>query len=87
MIEVSDEGAGVPAEIEERVFERHVSGAASTGLGLGLARTLVAADGGRLQMLSARPAVFAMFLPSVVDEHETDETVVGQTVVGQTVLG
>ena len=92
VIEVSDEGAGVPAEIEERVFERHVSGAASTGLGLGLARTLVAADGGRLQMLSARPAVFAMFLPSVVDEDEvdedeTDETVVGQTVVGQTVLG
>ena len=79
----------MPAEIEERVFERHVSGAASTGLGLGLARTLVAADGGRLQMLSARPAVFAMFLPSVVDEDEVDEDEVDEdeTVVGQTVLG
>ena len=31
---------------------------------LSLARTLITADGGRLEMLSARPAVFAMFLPA-----------------------
>jgi signal transduction histidine kinase len=65
VIEVGDDGPGVPPEVEPRVFERSVSGANSSGLGLALARTLVAADGGRLEMLSARPAIFAIFLPTV----------------------
>lgn len=64
VVEVADQGPGVPAGIESQVFERSVSGAQSTGLGLALARTLAAADGGRLEMLSARPAVFALFLPT-----------------------
>ncbi len=64
VVEVADHGPGVPQAIESHVFERSVSGAESTGLGLALARTLIAADGGRLEMLSARPAVFAMFLPA-----------------------
>jgi len=64
VVEVSDEGPGIPPELEARVFERSVSGADSSGVGLPLARTLVSADGGRLEMLSARPAVFAMFLPT-----------------------
>jgi hypothetical protein len=54
----------VPEELGPRVFERSVSGAQSSGLGLALARTLVVADGGRLELVSARPAVFAMFLPA-----------------------
>jgi signal transduction histidine kinase len=69
VLEVADEGPGVPEGLDDRVFERSVSGAESSGLGLGLARTLVAADGGRLEMLSARPAVFAMFLRT--DPHAT----------------
>ncbi|MBI1379345.1 MAG: HAMP domain-containing protein [Frankiales bacterium] len=64
VIEVGDQGAGVAPEVERRVFERSVSGGGGSGLGLALARTLVAADGGRLEMISARPAVFAMFLPT-----------------------
>lgn len=64
VVEVSDEGPGVPEELGQRVFERSVSGSQSSGLGLALARTLVVADGGRLEMVSARPAVFAMFLPA-----------------------
>ncbi len=64
VVEVSDEGPGVPEELDKTVFDRSVSGADSSGLGLALARTLVAADGGRLEMLGARPAVFAMFLPA-----------------------
>ena len=70
VLEVSDEGPGVPSELETRVFERNVSGADSSGLGLPLARTLVVADGGRLEMLSSRPAVFAMFLPAHDPGHE-----------------
>jgi len=64
VIEVADDGPGVPVELDTTVFERSVSGADSSGLGLALARTLVAADGGRLELLTARPAVFAMFLPA-----------------------
>lgn len=63
VIEVSDEGPGVPAELGARVFERAVSGRASTGLGLTVARELAEADGGRLELLQQRPPVFALFLP------------------------
>ena len=38
--------------------------------GLALARTLTSANGGRLEMLSARPAVFALFLPARQPETE-----------------
>ncbi|HEX2262226.1 MAG TPA: sensor histidine kinase, partial [Pseudonocardiaceae bacterium] len=36
--------------------------ASSTGVGLALARALVEADGGRLELSSARPARFAVYL-------------------------
>jgi hypothetical protein len=45
----------------------------SSGLGLALARTIVAADGGRLELLSARPAVFAMFLPVAEEDPAAEE--------------
>jgi signal transduction histidine kinase len=75
VLEVTDEGPGVPPEIEQVVFDRSVSGAQSTGLGLALARTLIAADGGRLELLSARPPVFAMFLPARRPESTADARV------------
>ncbi|WP_380279033.1 ATP-binding protein [Kitasatospora purpeofusca] len=62
VVEVQDEGPGVPAELGNRVFERAVSGRNSTGIGLAVARDLAEADGGRLELLSLRPAVFALFL-------------------------
>jgi len=52
----------VPAELGARVFERSVSGRASTGLGLTVARELAEADGGRLELLQQQPPVFAVFL-------------------------
>lgn len=60
--EVQDQGAGVPPELGNRVFERAVSGRNSTGIGLAVARDLAEADGGRLELLSLKPAVFALFL-------------------------
>jgi signal transduction histidine kinase len=63
VVEVSDNGDGVPSELAPHVFDRGVSGAASTGVGLALARALVEADGGRLELARTRPAVFAVFLP------------------------
>ena len=46
VLEVRDEGPGVPDELVPHIFERSFSGAHRTGLGLALARDLVAADGG-----------------------------------------
>jgi signal transduction histidine kinase len=64
VIEVRDEGKGVPPELVSRIFERSVSGRPEgTGLGLALARTMVAADGGRVVLVKAKPATFAVFLP------------------------
>src|SRR5690606_12211639 len=65
VIEVADEGQGVSDELAPRIFERHVTSGKGTGLGLGLARDLVAADGGRLELAQRRPAVFAIFLAAV----------------------
>jgi signal transduction histidine kinase len=63
VIEVSDAGLGVPDELAGHIFERGVSGHGSTGVGLALARALVDADGGRMQLATARPATFVIFLP------------------------
>ena len=64
LIEVSDSGAGVPEELVPHVFDRGVSVGSSTGIGLALARALVEADGGRLELSRARPPVFTIFLPA-----------------------
>jgi len=64
VIEVRDEGKGVPPELVSRIFERSVSGRPEgTGLGLALARTMAAADGGRVVLIKPKPATFAVFLP------------------------
>jgi signal transduction histidine kinase len=64
VIEVRDEGRGVPPELVPRIFERSVSGRpGGTGLGLALARSIAAADGGKVVLVRPRPAVFAVFLP------------------------
>ncbi|MCL7429532.1 ATP-binding protein [Streptomyces sp. YS415] len=62
VIEVTDEGSGVPADLGARIFERAISGRNSTGIGLAVARDLAEADGGRLEMLQASPPVFGLFL-------------------------
>jgi signal transduction histidine kinase len=63
-IEVSDEGPGIVEGLVPHIFDRGVSGADSSGLGLGLARAFVEADGGRLELRRARPAVFGLLLAS-----------------------
>lgn len=65
VLEVGDSGEGVSDELAPRIFEREVTGGSGTGLGLALARDLVAADGGRLGLAQRRPAVFAVFLTGV----------------------
>ncbi|ROS78583.1 ATP-binding protein [Cellulomonas sp. PhB143] len=65
VIEVADEGEGVPEDLAPHIFERSVTSGAGTGLGLSLARDLAAADGGRLKLSQRTPAVFSYFLAGV----------------------
>ncbi|PID96727.1 MAG: two-component sensor histidine kinase [Actinomycetales bacterium] len=61
VVEVGDEGEGVPAALAPHIFERSVSSGGS-GLGLALARDLTESFGGRLDLVSRQPATFALFL-------------------------
>ncbi|WP_149205275.1 ATP-binding protein [Actinotalea subterranea] len=72
VIEISDEGPGVPDDLAPRIFEREVTSGKGTGLGLALARDLVAADGGRLELAQRRPPVFAVFLAGVPKALDPD---------------
>ncbi|EME14742.1 sensor histidine kinase [Rhodococcus triatomae] len=63
-VEVGDEGTGVSDQLAPHIFERGFSAGGSTGVGLALARALVEADGGRLDLRRRRPALFAVFLPT-----------------------
>ena len=65
VIEVADEGPGVPPHLVRRIFDRDVSGASRTGLGLALARAMTEVEGGRLELIQAAPPTFAVFLPVV----------------------
>ncbi|MGW4368712.1 sensor histidine kinase [Nocardia takedensis] len=63
-VEVADEGHGVRDELAPHIFDRGFSAGGSTGVGLALARALIEADGGRLELQRRRPALFAVFLGS-----------------------
>ncbi|WP_406354310.1 ATP-binding protein [Streptomyces hirsutus] len=73
VIEVTDEGPGVPTDLGARIFERAISGHNSTGIGLAVARDLAEADGGRLEMLQAKPAVFGLFLSRTPPRKTRDD--------------
>ena len=62
VLEVGDEGPGLSGD-PKQAFARRSPEARGSGIGLALARSLVEADGGRLEITSVRPAVFAVLLP------------------------
>lgn len=72
VIEVSDEGPGVSDDLAPSIFDKHVTSGKGTGIGLALARDLVRADGGRLELAQRRPPVFAIFLSAVPRELDPD---------------
>jgi signal transduction histidine kinase len=69
VVEVSDQGDGVASKVAPHIFERSVSTVQSTGLGLALARDLAEANGGRLELIQAQPAIFALFLSEGHPDH------------------
>jgi signal transduction histidine kinase len=77
VIEVRDSGRGVPADLVAQIFERNVSSKpGGTGLGLALARSIAAAEGGQVVLVRPRPAVFAIFLPRTLPVTEDETPVV-----------
>lgn len=69
VIEVTDDGPGVPPEIASTIFEPLVTArAGGTGLGLALARRVVAAHAGTISLVPAAPgssgATFRIELPA-----------------------
>ena len=60
---VADEGPGLSPAVAATAFERHVSESGGTGVGLALARTLVHADGGRVDVLPGAPTRFRLRFP------------------------
>jgi len=77
VIEVKDEGKGVPPDLVHRIFERSVSGAGGTGLGLALAKSIAASDGGQLVLVRPRPATFAVIFPQPAGERTDEPAVAG----------
>ncbi len=72
VVEVRDEGDGIPAALAPHIFERSVSSGqgSSTGLGLALARDLAESCGGRLDLIARTPATFAVFLSEARDGYQ-----------------
>jgi signal transduction histidine kinase len=65
-VRVTDEGPGVDPSVGPRLFERGVT-TDGTGIGLALAQDLLAADGGRIELVRAKPATFELWLPGSVE--------------------
>ena len=64
-LRVSDAGPGVAADLAPHIFDRRVSGDRGTGIGLALARSLAAAEGGTLALSARTNAEFTLTLPAL----------------------
>lgn len=62
VIEVTDDGPGIPPHFARTIFERGATTGTGTGLGLAVARETAESFGGRLELAQAEPAIFALFV-------------------------
>lgn len=66
LVEVQDDGPGIPADVREKIFEVFYSNrGGGTGLGLPIARQIVERHGGRIEVVGAAPrgTTFRIRLP------------------------
>ncbi|MEV8451043.1 ATP-binding protein [Streptomyces sp. NPDC052095] len=81
VLEVEDDGPGIPSGLLPHVFERFARGdasrsrgAGSTGLGLAIVQAVVAAHGGRVAVESVPGrTVFAVHLPATEQRPDTEQ--------------
>lgn len=64
-ITVTDDGTGIPKNVLGHLFEPHVSGNGSTGLGLSIVQSIVERNGGRVQASNRRDGHGAQFTISL----------------------
>ncbi|WP_109472244.1 sensor histidine kinase [Ornithinimicrobium cavernae] len=62
VIEVTDQGPGIPPRLARVIFERGTTTGTGTGLGLAVARETAESFGGRLELTQAEPAVFTLYV-------------------------
>jgi signal transduction histidine kinase len=82
VIRVANEGSAIPVEEQTRIFERFYrgtsgNGASGTGLGLYIARKIVLAHGGALELddrLDTPQTTFLLKLPLVRDVRQNELT-------------
>ncbi len=96
VLQVEDEGAGIPPEILPRIFEMFVQGSRSIdraqgglGIGLTLVRSLVELHGGTVEAVSAgldRGSVFTVRLPRVAMTVSPEATATPVIPAGRRVL-
>ena len=79
MIDVSDTGPGVPADLKARIFDRYNrsdrrSDVGGTGLGLSISKAAIEMNGGRLTLesTSAAGSTFRISLPRATAGHTHD---------------
>ena len=84
VLEVSDRGPGVPADLREHVFERFARGggdaapSGGSGLGLAIVRAVTSSHGGHVELLDAQGggARFVVTLPAQpVPRSDSEATV------------
>ncbi len=65
VVEVSDDGPGIPRELKSRIFEPYASGKGGTGLGLAIVSSIVQSHGGEIRAEDNEPsgAKFIIKLP------------------------
>ena len=83
-ITVRDDGPGVADDLAVMIFRRGFSVGRGNGVGLSLARALIEADGGRLELGSRRPPVFSIVVPAwPADDMTGDDTTGGGSSAGR----
>ncbi|KIY40361.1 histidine kinase [Pseudomonas sp. 10-1B] len=66
VLDVTDQGAGVPAENQEAMFQRFrkgQQGSGGTGLGLAIVRRIIENAGGRVNFVADKPSTVRIVLP------------------------
>ncbi|AOE49048.1 nitrogen regulation protein NR(II) [Kangiella sediminilitoris] len=69
-VQVEDNGPGIPAELQPNIFFPLISGKNSSGLGLGIAQSLIQQQKGIIEFsTNAEKTCFSIYLPILKDEE------------------